>query len=192
MRMLLMNVLPVLSTSGDESLSLVSERNQSVSSKSSAAESYSTSVAHGSQRRGLMSGPRGSASRSSLCNSQSTISCCLTADNRACIESQTPAVYGAAVRLEGQIFVYDPTDATSPCYECLHQHIDDGAMNCAENGVAGPVVGIVGTMQAMEAIRLLCGIGSSTAGIFQNFDARDMKWLQFKVLKRDNCAACSS
>lgn len=112
--------------------------------------------------------------------------------NRACIQSKTPAVYGAAVRLEGQIFVYDPSEANNPCYECLHQHIDDGAMNCAENGVAGPVVGIVGTMQAMEAIRLLCGIGSSTAGIFQNFDARDMKWLQFKVLKRDNCAACST
>ncbi len=111
--------------------------------------------------------------------------------NRACIKHQVPAIFGAAVRLEGQVFVFDPRLADTPCYECLHQNIDDSAMNCAENGVAGPVVGIVGTMQSMEAIRMICSIGSSTAGIFQNFDARDMKWLQFKVQKRSDCAACS-
>ena len=109
--------------------------------------------------------------------------------NRHCVKERIPVVYGAAVRLEGQIFVYDPNQ-NSPCYECLHKHVDDSAMNCAENGVAGPVVGIVGTMQAMEAIRLLCRIGTSTAGIFQTFDARDMKWHQFKVQKRPDCAAC--
>ncbi len=111
--------------------------------------------------------------------------------NRASIKHKTPAIFGAAVRLEGQIFVSDPRSPDHPCYECLHQNIDDGAMNCAENGVAGPVVGIVGTMQAMEAIRIICSIGRSTAGVFQNFDARDMKWQQFKVQKRIDCAACA-
>ena len=112
--------------------------------------------------------------------------------NRACLRYNKPAVFGAAVRLEGQIFVLDPSTDTNPCYECLHKNIDDSAMNCAENGVAGPLVGIIGTMQAMEAIRLLCSIGQSTAGVFQNFDARDMKWQQFKVPKRQDCAACGN
>lgn len=110
--------------------------------------------------------------------------------NRACHQHKTPAVFGAAVRLEGQIFVYQPGTSDAPCYECLHQNIDDSAMNCAENGVAGPVVGIVGTMQTMEALRLICDFGVSTAGLFQTFDARDMKWHQFKVPKRPDCATC--
>lgn len=112
--------------------------------------------------------------------------------NRACISYRKPAVFGAAVRLEGQLFVYDPDIEAAPCYECLHQHIDDSAMNCAENGVAGPVVGIIGTMQAMEAMRLICHIGDSSAGKFQNFDARSMSWQTFKVLKRESCAACGA
>lgn len=110
--------------------------------------------------------------------------------NRVCIKARKPVVYGAAVRLEGQLFVFDPDQAEAPCYECLHKHVDDSAMNCAENGVAGPVVGIIGTMQAMEAIRILCKIGASSAGKFQNFDARTMDWQFFKVLKRSDCAAC--
>ena len=112
--------------------------------------------------------------------------------NRACLRHKTPAVFGAAVRLEGQIFVFDPATKDNPCYECLHKNIDDSAMNCAENGVAGPVVGIIGAMQTMEAVRLICSIGQSTAGLFQNFDARDMKWQQFKVPKRKDCNACAS
>jgi adenylyltransferase/sulfurtransferase len=112
--------------------------------------------------------------------------------NRVCLKAQKPVVYGAAVRLEGQIFVFDPNEIDAPCYECLHKHVDDSAMNCAENGVAGPVVGIIGTMQAMEGIRLLCKIGSSSAGKFQNFDARTMAWQTFKVLKRLDCAACGN
>lgn len=112
--------------------------------------------------------------------------------NRACIKHQKPAVFGAAVRLEGQIFVFDPRIADAPCYECLHKHVNDSALNCAENGVAGPVVGIIGTMQAMEAIRLICDIGESSAGKFQNFDARNMSWQSFKVLQRADCAACGT
>ncbi len=110
--------------------------------------------------------------------------------NRACLKHKKPAVFGAAVRLEGQLFVFDPRVEDAPCYECLHKHVDDSALNCAENGVAGPVVGIIGTMQAMEALRLICHIGESSAGKFQNFDARNMAWQSFKVLKRDDCSAC--
>lgn len=110
--------------------------------------------------------------------------------NRICTQKNKPVIYGAAVRLEGQVFVYDPEQAGAPCYECLHKDIDDSALNCAENGVAGPVVGIIGTMQAMEVLRLVCKIGASSAGKLQNFDARDMSWRTFKVLRRVDCAAC--
>ena len=77
-----------------------------------------------------------------------------TVINKVCLKSKTPVIYGAAIRMEGQILVYDGK-AESPCYECLYKDISDNELNCAENGVAAPVVGIIGAMQAMEAIRLL-------------------------------------
>jgi molybdopterin/thiamine biosynthesis adenylyltransferase len=111
--------------------------------------------------------------------------------NRACVDASIPAVFGAAVRLDGQLFIYDPRQKNAPCYECLFQNISDSALNCAESGVAAPIVGIIGTMQAMEALRLICAIGDSSAGYLQNFDARTMIWNRFKVNKRDDCSGCA-
>lgn len=111
--------------------------------------------------------------------------------NRVCVDKGVPVVFGAAVRLEGQLFVYDPRQSNAPCYECLFQNVSDSALNCAESGVAAPVVGIIGTMEAMEALRIICDIGESSAGYLQNFDARTMIWNRFKVNKRPDCAGCS-
>tara|TARA_R110002072_G_scaffold150059_4_gene298184 strand:- start:814 stop:1563 length:750 start_codon:yes stop_codon:yes gene_type:complete len=112
--------------------------------------------------------------------------------NRVCVAAKVPVVFGAAVRLDGQIMIFDPTKADAPCYECLYKNVDDSALNCAESGVAAPVVGIIGTSQAMETLRLICGIGESSAGYLQTFDARTMNWNRFKVLKRNDCVGCSS
>jgi molybdopterin/thiamine biosynthesis adenylyltransferase len=111
--------------------------------------------------------------------------------NRVCVAARVPVVFGAAVRLEGQLFIYDPRQEDAPCYECLFQNVSDSALNCAESGVAAPVVGIIGSMEAMEALRLICNIGESSAGYLQNFDARTMIWNRFKVNRRSGCAGCS-
>ena len=111
--------------------------------------------------------------------------------NRVCVAAKVPVVFGAAVSLEGQLFIYDPRQDDAPCYECLFQNVSDSALNCAESGVAAPVVGIIGSMEAMEALRLICNIGESSAGYLQNFDARTMIWNRFKVNKRSDCEGCS-
>ena len=109
--------------------------------------------------------------------------------NRVSLSTRTPVIYGAAIRLEGQILVYDAKD-DSPCYECLYKNIDDQQLNCAENGVAAPIVGIIGTMQAMEAIRLIVGIGASAAGYLHVFDGKEMNWRKLKLPKNPNCPSC--
>lgn len=109
--------------------------------------------------------------------------------NKLSLETHTPVIYGAAIRLEGQILVYD-AQPESPCYECLYSDLGDEALNCAENGVAAPVVGIIGTMQALEALRLLNGIGQSSAGFLQVFDGIDMIWRKLRLPKNPKCPAC--
>ena len=73
--------------------------------------------------------------------------------NRACVEHQVPLVSGAAIRMEGQVAVYDPRRADSPCYQCLYKQGDDENLTCSESGVLAPLVGIIGSVQAMEALK---------------------------------------
>ncbi len=108
--------------------------------------------------------------------------------NKVCVATKTAAIFGAAVQLEGQILVYDPATETA-CYQCLYNNVTDSDLNCAENGVAAPVVGIVGTSQAMEAIRYLTAIGTS-AGYLQVFDARRMEWRKLSLPRNAACPAC--
>jgi adenylyltransferase/sulfurtransferase len=110
--------------------------------------------------------------------------------NDACLATRTPLVSGAAVQLQGQVMVIDPNQDDSPCYRCLYQQATDEALNCAENGVAAPVVGIIGTIQAMEALKLLAGFGTSLAGYLLVFDAAQMDWRKLKLSKNPTCPAC--
>jgi molybdopterin/thiamine biosynthesis adenylyltransferase len=112
--------------------------------------------------------------------------------NDACVSTATPLVSGAAVQLEGQVMVYDPKLSDTPCYRCLYQNANDGAFNCAENGVAAPVVGIIGTIQAMETIKLLVGFGVSLAGYLLVFDARYMDWRKLKLPRNPACSTCGT
>ena len=110
--------------------------------------------------------------------------------NEVCVETGTPMVSAAAIQLEGQIMVYDPNVEDCACYRCLYQEANDGQFNCAENGVAAPVVGIMGSIQAMEALKLIVGMGESLAGYLLVFDAKTMEWRKLKLPKNPACVTC--
>ena len=113
--------------------------------------------------------------------------------NRACVSHRVPLVSGAAVRFDGQISVFDPRDPKSPCYHCLFPEAQDvEAMNCATMGVFAPLVGIIGTMQAAEAIKVLASTGNTLVGRLLILDALDMRWHSVKVRRDPGCAVCGS
>lgn len=113
--------------------------------------------------------------------------------NTACWNAGVPLISGAAIRWEGQISVFDPRQADSPCYQCLYGEGDDNALNCSENGIMGPVVGIIGTYQALEAIKLLANIdgGKGLVGQVLYFDGKRSDWRKFKLLKDPSCPTCA-
>ncbi len=86
--------------------------------------------------------------------------------------------------------VYDPRVADCPCYRCLYQDASDARLNCAENGVAAPVVGVVGTIQALEAMKLIVGLGESLAGYLLVFDAKIMEWRKLVLPRNPDCTTC--
>jgi molybdopterin/thiamine biosynthesis adenylyltransferase len=113
--------------------------------------------------------------------------------NRACATHRVPLVSGAAIRFDGQISVYDTRDAASPCYACLFpEEADFEEVRCATMGVFAPLVGIIGSMQAAEALKLLTGTGESLAGRLQMLDGRAMQWTEISLSRRDDCAVCAA
>ncbi|MFT7473058.1 MAG: molybdopterin/thiamine biosynthesis adenylyltransferase [Kiritimatiellia bacterium] len=110
--------------------------------------------------------------------------------NAACIEHRKPLVSGAAIRMEGQIAVFDSRSPTSPCYQCLYSQGNDEDASCSENGVMAPLVGIIGAVQAMEAIKLLTGIGKSLTGRLLLLDASTLQWREMRLPRDSNCGAC--
>lgn len=112
--------------------------------------------------------------------------------NRICFELRKPLVSGAAVRFEGQITVYDFRNKETPCYHCLFPDAgEDQDMRCASNGVFSPLVGMIGTTQAAEALKLLMGIGDSLQGRLLLLDALAMEWREIKLKKDPNCSVCA-
>lgn len=111
--------------------------------------------------------------------------------NAACWQAGVPLVSGAGIRWEGQVTVFNPTVTESPCYHCLYEEGDDGALNCAENGVIAPLVGIIGTCQALEAIKVITGVGETLVGKILYLDGKYMEWRTLKLNKRPNCQVCS-
>ena len=111
--------------------------------------------------------------------------------NRACVRHRVPLVSGAAIRFDGQLSVYDPSDTKSPCYACVFPETDGlEETRCATMGVFAPLVGIIGTMQAAEALKLLAGVGSSLAGRLQMLDARSMEWTEIRMARQPGCPVC--
>lgn len=111
--------------------------------------------------------------------------------NEYCWRLHIPVVSGAAIRFEGHVALFDPNTEDSPCYRCLYSQGDDDALNCAENGVISPLVGIVGACQAMEAIKYLTNIGTSLAGYVLYIDAKYADWRKLKLTPKANCPVCS-
>jgi molybdopterin-synthase adenylyltransferase len=113
--------------------------------------------------------------------------------NAACVMHGKPLVSGAAIRFDGQISVYDPRDAESPCYACVFP--PDATFEetrCATMGVFAPLVGIIGSMQAAEALKLLSGAGHSLAGRLLMLDGRSMEWNDIRLPRNLTCTVCGS
>jgi adenylyltransferase/sulfurtransferase len=111
--------------------------------------------------------------------------------NRVCVEQHTPLVSGAAIRFEGQITVFDRRHPHSPCYRCLYSNTDDETETCSENGILAPVVGIIGCIQALEAIKLVCNVGDSLTGRLLILDALSMTWQDLQLKRDPACPVCS-
>jgi adenylyltransferase/sulfurtransferase len=112
--------------------------------------------------------------------------------NRACVTFRTPLVSGAAVRFDGQVSVFDPRRADAPCYACLFpEEAGGGEMRCAEFGVFAPLVGVVGSMQAAEALKLIMGIGASLDGRLLLYNALDAEWRSIRLKKDPACPVCA-
>lgn len=110
--------------------------------------------------------------------------------NQLCVKYQKPLVSGAAIRFEGQISVFNAS-ANSPCYQCLYGLLGEHNLSCSEAGVMSPLVGVVGSYQALEAIKVLAGVGEALDGRVQFFDGLKGQWREFKLQKDSKCPACS-
>ncbi|MDF1693060.1 MAG: molybdopterin-synthase adenylyltransferase MoeB [Zhongshania sp.] len=111
--------------------------------------------------------------------------------NQACYSARKPLVSGAAIRGEGQLSVFDFRREDSPCYRCLYHEADDAALNCAESGVLAPIVGIVGSMQALEALKCLAGVGEPLVGRLLLIDGINMELRQLNLRRDPACPVCS-
>ena len=127
---------------------------------------------------------------------QVVVDCCdnfatRQAVNAACVKHKVPLVSGAAVRLDGQLAVYDARDAQSPCDACIFPPDEaPEEVRCATMGVLAPLVGIVGTMQAMETVKLITGMGSDLVGKLQMLDGRHLEWNTLRLQRNPQCPVC--
>jgi molybdopterin/thiamine biosynthesis adenylyltransferase len=112
--------------------------------------------------------------------------------NRACVRHRKPLVSGAAVRFDGQVSVFDLRDESSPCYHCLFpEKAEFEEVRCAVMGVFAPLTGIIGTVQAAEALKLLAGAGETLNGRLMILDALSMQWRVLKLVKDPACEVCA-
>ena len=113
--------------------------------------------------------------------------------NRACVRHEKPLVSGAAIGFDAQISVYDTRQPENPCYACVFpQETTVEEARCSTMGVFAPLVGIVGTMQAAEALKLLAGVGIALAGRLLMIDARTMEWHEIRTARQSGCPVCGN
>lgn len=112
--------------------------------------------------------------------------------NNVCFNAQTPLVSGAAIRMEGQVIVF-ANQGEGPCYRCLYKDDgDDTATTCSENGILSPVVGIIGSIQAVEALKIIMAVGKPLISRLLLLDAYTMEWRSLKLPADPQCPVCSS
>ncbi len=112
--------------------------------------------------------------------------------NRACVEARKPLVSGAAIGLTGQVSVFDSRNDESPCYRCLYREQGQEEQSCARTGVLAPVVGMIGTMQALEVLKIAANIGESLTGRLLILDAKSSQWRELKLRRDPKCPCCGS
>lgn len=112
--------------------------------------------------------------------------------NKACVQQKTPLVSGAAIRFEGQVAVFLPDQEESPCYNCLYQSDGQELHSCATQGVIAPITGIVGSIQALEAMKVIMNIGEVLKGRLLLLDGLAMAWQTLHLKKNLNCPSCGS
>ncbi|QIG04539.1 HesA/MoeB/ThiF family protein [Proteus sp. ZN5] len=109
--------------------------------------------------------------------------------NRVCVTQQTPLISGSAVGFSGQLMVFEPPFIHG-CYHCLYPDETEPQRNCQTAGILGPVVGVIGTLQALEAIKLLSGLPSSLSGKLRLFDGRKQNWSTLRLTPSKTCPVC--
>ncbi len=110
--------------------------------------------------------------------------------NEACVKASTPLVSGAAIRMEGQVALFPNNKPDSPCYRCLYRDEEEMQESCSENGVLAPLVGVIGSLQAAEAIKALLGIGSTLDGRLLLVDLMNMEFRTVKLRQDPQCPVC--
>jgi molybdopterin/thiamine biosynthesis adenylyltransferase len=110
--------------------------------------------------------------------------------NASCIAHRVPLVSGAAVRFSGQLAVFDGREPSSPCYACLYRNGGETDQTCAENGVLSPLVGVIGALQALEAIKVVLGLGENLAGRLVLFDGLAHEWRTLTLPRDPDCPVC--
>ena len=112
--------------------------------------------------------------------------------NAACFKAGKPLVSGAVIRFEGQLAVFDPSRPDSPCYNCLYPHRGELAEGCARSGVVAALPGIIGSLQALEATKLLAHAGDAFIGWLLLFDGLRMEWQRLALKKNPRCPTCGT
>lgn len=112
--------------------------------------------------------------------------------NNACVEQRTALVSGAAIRFEGQVAVFTPGSNESPCYNCLYNDNGEQLQSCSHNGVVAPITGIIGSIQALEAMKLLMGLGQTLTGRLLLLDGMTMEWNSMRLRKNPTCPTCGN
>jgi molybdopterin/thiamine biosynthesis adenylyltransferase len=111
--------------------------------------------------------------------------------NAACVAHAVPLVSGAVIRFDAQLTTYDTRHPDSPCYACVFPPDDaPEEISCATMGVLAPLVGVIGSLQAAEALKLLAGIGGSLAGRLQLLDGHNLSWTEMRLQRQSDCPVC--
>jgi molybdopterin-synthase adenylyltransferase len=111
--------------------------------------------------------------------------------NAACVAARRPLVSGAAIRYEGQLAVFRADRDGAPCYRCLWEEEAEGLENCRGNGILGPVTGVIGSLMAVEAVKIASGCAPSADGRLLLYDAREGSWRSLKIERDPACPVCA-
>ena len=111
--------------------------------------------------------------------------------NKACVQTKTPLISGAAIRMEGQISVFNSNLDNSPCYNCLYPNEQKIIETFTETGILAPMVGIIGSLQALETMKLIMGVGNNLIGKLLLIDGMTMEFQTIKINKNPNCPTCT-